>query len=603
MKVDQPVRGPMRRFGRRQALRGGVGVAAGTAGGFLLACSGSNNNKVANTATRAAPTTAGGTGTRASGSPGAAVASPTSASAEGTPKKGGTYIIDGGSASTEPPDPHTSLFRSNTYWSFIGDKLIEQDPQKIEPLRGALVESWETPDQATVILHPRQGVTWHEGKVTNGRAFNANDVAFNLQRIAGLLNPDRKAQFQRAATLTGLSKAEVVDDKTAKVTLSTPNAFFLNGISDWRNWAVPPELVQADPNFSNYTGLVGTGAFTFDTYDQLTGQATFKANPKYWRQGKPYFDAAQILAFTDTASNIAAFLGGKISISSGLGIVASQRKTILQQKTDTKQYVYPGISWYYLRFNQTVTPLGDQRVRQALFLAIDYKALNDGVIEPNYWNYTGPLPAGFPGTWTSDQVAQQPGWNPATKRQDMTNAKQMMTAAGFTNGKGVSLEIFTLPLTGSTGYTPIVQDQWSKAFPEARFTIREAKDNGEFATTLGKAGYQVVNYISSPPPSPILEASLHYHSGGSRNYTSWQDPTVDALIDKAYTQTDATARNQTVDQLEQKLRDLMWIIPMNQQKAVMLTLPNVRGVTTFNPGYGTNSNFDAAILCANFWFA
>ncbi|HLZ72373.1 MAG TPA: ABC transporter substrate-binding protein [Dehalococcoidia bacterium] len=601
MSEYQPLRQPARRIGRRQALRGGVTLATGTAGAFLLACSGSNNHKAGTAATRAA-TSAGGAASPASGTPGA-VASVTSASAEGTPKKGGTYIIDGGSASTEPPDPHTSLFRSNAYWSFIGDKLIEQDQQTIEPLRGALVESWETPDAATVILHPRQGVTWHEGKVTNGRAFNANDIAFNLQRIAGLLNPDRKGQFQRAATLTGLSKADVVDEKTAKVTLSSPNAFFLNGISDWRNWAVPPELVQADPNFSNYTGLCGTGAFIWDTYDQLTGEAHFKANPKYWRQGKPYFDAAQVLAFTDTASNIAAFIGGKLSISSGLGIVASRRKTILQQKTDTKQYVYPGISWYYLRFNQNVAPLGDQRVRQAMFLALDYKGLNDGVIEPNYWNYSGPLPAGFPGTWTADQVAQQPGWNPATKQQDLANAKQMMTAAGFANGKGVNLEIYTLPLTGSTGYAPIVQDQWSKAFPEAKLTIREAKDNGEFAATLGKADYQIVNYISSPPPSPILEASLHYHTGGSRNYTKWTDPTVDSLIDKAYTQADATARNQTIDQLQQKLRDLMWIIPMNQQKAVMLTLPNVRGVQTFNPGYGTVSNFDAAILCADFWFA
>ena len=56
--------------------------------------------------------------------------------------------------------------------------------------------------------------------------FTAKDAAFNMMRIAGKLDPDRKALFQRASLLGGMDKAEAVDDKTVKVSFTTPNSGF-----------------------------------------------------------------------------------------------------------------------------------------------------------------------------------------------------------------------------------------------------------------------------------------------------------------------------------------------------------------------------------------
>src|SRR6185312_14909463 len=138
----------------------------------LLACGGGSNNKssgnsnasdnssAATNSGAAATTSSAASAPAAAGSPAAAGGSPVAAATpnEGTPKQGGTYIIDAAVPSTEPPDPHTSLNRAFFYWGFIGDKLLDQDHANVEPIHGSLVESWEQPDPTTLIFHTRQGV-------------------------------------------------------------------------------------------------------------------------------------------------------------------------------------------------------------------------------------------------------------------------------------------------------------------------------------------------------------------------------------------------------------------------------------------------------------
>src|SRR5690606_33391657 len=114
---------------------------------------------------------------------------------------------------------------------------------------GSLIAEWEQSDELTLVLHAADGVNWHEGHRTDGRAFNAEDIKFNLERIAGKYDPDRIALFHRRTSLAGLDRVEVVDEKTARAIFTTPNPGFLYGVSDWRNSPVAPETVEADPDF------------------------------------------------------------------------------------------------------------------------------------------------------------------------------------------------------------------------------------------------------------------------------------------------------------------------------------------------------------------
>ena len=62
--------------------------------------------------------------------------------------------------------------------------------------------------------------------------FDAEDVAWNLERIGGLYADRLKiplSSFQRASMVANITKAQAVDKDTVKVTLSRPNNAFFAG--------------------------------------------------------------------------------------------------------------------------------------------------------------------------------------------------------------------------------------------------------------------------------------------------------------------------------------------------------------------------------------
>ena len=278
------------RLGRRTLFRNTGTAVAGFAGLAVVGCGNDNSaSKSANPTTGANPTK------------GANIT------------KGGNITTNTGRTNTQSMDPHTTLNRAFTYWGIIGNKLLYSDRHTIEPLQPGLVGSWEQPEPLKLILKARQGVKWHGGKITNARAFTAQDVAYNLERIAGKYDSDRSAQFQRASTLEGLAAARAVDGSTVEVTLSKPNAAFLQGMADWRNWVVAKENVEADPNFTDFGAVAGTGPFIIKKWDASQQIGEYAANPEYagvYGDG-PYLDTYTQVSIPDDAAADSAFFSGR----------------------------------------------------------------------------------------------------------------------------------------------------------------------------------------------------------------------------------------------------------------------------------------------------
>ena len=74
----------------------------------------------------------------------------------------------------------------------IGDWATPRDEYNFPTMaapkytRGPLAESWEMPDDETVLVKVRQGVHWHDKAPMNGRELTTDDVVYNFHRTLGL---------------------------------------------------------------------------------------------------------------------------------------------------------------------------------------------------------------------------------------------------------------------------------------------------------------------------------------------------------------------------------------------------------------------------------
>jgi peptide/nickel transport system substrate-binding protein len=565
----------------RGASRRGVLVGAGAAA-FLAACGGDKESSTSSSGQSGAATSAAG-GDQA-----------------GTPRKGGELVLPQGDPGSQSLDPHITLNAAMFYWGYISNLMAYADAKNLEPIKPGLVGKWEQPAKDTILLTVQDGVKWHgKGKVTNGRALTSKDIAFNINRIYGAFDQQRLAQFQRRSNFAGMDKAEAVDDKVVKVTFKEPNSAFFNALADWRNWVVAEETVQKDPNFKDPQAWAGTGPFMIDSWDSSTSTGRYVSNPDYWEKGLPYLNSVQQIQFPDAAGSLAAFLSGKIDIRSAF--TEEDRAQIGKGRADAKVVTWEHSGWEYFRLNQGRGSFSDPRVRRAIFLALNYAELLDANYGKGFWDYTGPLVSGYPGAWTGAEVVKLPAWNPEAKQQDITEAKKLMEAAGFPSG---NIEFAIVPSygAGSAWNNNGIRgkDQLQKVWPAMKVNIREAADSADFARKLGAGDYDVATYGSFPPTSPFLEASLHYRTNGSRNYTKFSDAEVDRLIDAGLQEFDATARNKIAGQLQQRLVETIFAIPIGKRKGVFARQAKVQGFDDFS-GPGTYESYDPTFASKQIW--
>ena len=82
--------------------------------------------------------------------------------------------------STSLPTPQGGYAAQRNVWDFRSDRL------PMSAMRPWLAESWEFPDELTVVFKIRDNVFWHDKPPVNGRKLTAKDIEYNYHRYFGL---------------------------------------------------------------------------------------------------------------------------------------------------------------------------------------------------------------------------------------------------------------------------------------------------------------------------------------------------------------------------------------------------------------------------------
>jgi len=375
------------------------------------------------------------------------------------PQYGGTLTVLQWHCALEPQtfDPADRNWIVDVYTSPYMENLATADFEKYGPrgtnefafvdleyvptefLRPNLAESWEMPDDTTVIYHIRQGVYWPDKPgVMTSRELTAEDVAFCINRQ---LDSPKYSPIDRPY----YDYATAPDKYTLVFKLTTYYA----------NWALPfawgyytkiypPEVVEAGA--SDWRNAVGTGPFMLTDY--VSGASlTYERNPLYWGtttiDGKeyelPFVDKLSWPIIVDESTQLAALRTGKCDIEEAV----SWRYTETLEETNPEllKYRVLGTTWGGIATRMDTPPFDDIRVRRAMSMAIDKEAMIETLMGGEGVMLGGPYSSG----WLTDlytPLEELPESARELFEYNPEKAKQLMIEAGYPDGFKTEMVIY-----------------------------------------------------------------------------------------------------------------------------------------------------------------
>jgi peptide/nickel transport system substrate-binding protein len=345
----------------------------------------------------------------------------------------------------------------------------------LDLMTGALAESWDVPDDETLIFYMRKGVHFYtnpESEACNlvgGREVTAEDVVFELNRVYFELPTSAVYNYYKPEYKPISFTAK--DKYTVEIKTVPGQAWAQFRIADAFS-VFPRELIEKYGDMNDWRNNCGTGAFILKDY--VPGSSfTYTRNPDYWMHDPihpenqlPYYDGIKYLIMLDNSTKLAAMRTGKIDLM--FGISREDTMSIINYNPDILYIKRAGTGMTLTgRCDKPGLPFDDIRVRQALNLAVNKQA----ILDDYYDGYAEMLGCPYLNTGANkdfftpleEQPSEPtiPGSRCSVQELFTYNpekAKQLLAEAGYPDG--FKAEVISLP--GNVDYLSIILADYAK---------------------------------------------------------------------------------------------------------------------------------------------
>jgi peptide/nickel transport system substrate-binding protein len=449
------------------------------------------------------------------------------ASAE-EPKTGGVLVV---ATTNDTPDLDIQKYPASSQHNALlplFDGLVEKDwtaDADFPPIIPGLATEWSvSEDGMTYTFKLRQGVKFHDGT-----PFNAAAADFNFKRMTDPNNPyyDPQVGSTSRGVLRQLKGSKAVDEYTFQLELTEPNAGLIEALASLPNYYM--ESPAAFEKYGKDVGQHAVGTGPFKLVEWVRGQKMVMArNDDYWGK-KPYVDQMIYRPIIEPAARAAALKAGEVQIAWDLPV-----DQVDAFKADTRFNVFlRGIpATKVIECWQKSGPFSDINVRKAVNMAIDRETLANVILKGTAVPATQLYGIG---------AASYDKSLPIFAKYDPDAAKALLAKTKYPNG--FSFFIVTSPenepVAGALQAYEFVQANLAEIGVNMDIRVRDNATSNE-VYMKEKADDECVTFDRGYDTDFILD--MGYYGKGcvpaGMNDQCYNNPQVDALMEKAYTAKD-----------------------------------------------------------------
>ncbi|MBP1076376.1 peptide/nickel transport system substrate-binding protein [Microbacterium terrae] len=429
----------------------------------------------------------------------------------------------GGPASLDPAMLYEG--QSAYVWSAVYDTLLAKNPETGE-IEGNAAESWEySEDGLTLTLKIREGMTFSSGDPVDAEA------------VAASMNRTRTTPGTQQSRFAMVSDVVAVDDSTVEVQFTEFDPAFLETLFNATGVIGDPATVEDE---ATATDPVGSGPYTLSD-ETVAGTAyVLEKRDEYWNADAFPFDTITVKVFADPTAQINALQAGEIYAAT------VNPQMIAPFEADAETFSFQTVTGATIaelvildRTGERIPALGDERVRQAINMAIDREGMVSSLM-PDTGAATNQL-FGPTGNAYIEELDSYFDY-------DVEAAKELMADAGYADG-------FTLPIPStylSTRFEPLLSDQLSEIGITVEWvpTPPNEMDGINFS---GKYGATIAFGSFTGGDPGILEQNF---GSGQNNPSGYTDDVIDAAMEEIHGSIDQDAAAEAYRTLNQHVVEI-----------------------------------------------
>lgn len=471
---------------------------------------------------------------------------------------------------TDRYDPHKSTSRSGAEVMYmIGDTMVNLD-YDMKTLKPGLAKTWAvSPDGLTYTFKLRDDVTFCSGK-----KMTAKDVVATYERW---LDPETKGLVKWR--MGDVEKISAPDDFTVEYKLKKPFSELLYQMTQYFHTILNVEQAKQLGADFGVKGVDGTGPYCFESWTPRDSTVLTKHKGYSW--GPPIYDntEAQVdkviwKVVPEENTRVTALQAGQADVSQYVPYWSLKELMANKALSVTKA---ENFFWtYFIGFKVDKELVNDVRVRKAINLAVDQKAIADAVtfgfadpastmLMPNVLDFNKKL-------------------DPAPYGENIKEAERLLDEAGWKKGAdgfrykdGKKLAPLVYGISGTfKEIAEAVQGDLRKVGIDFQIQLFDSTVAwGKLATQEFDAFGMSFPYVSAGDA-----LNLYFRSANTPtpNRMNWKDKATDELLDKGSTALDEATRASAYADVQQKVHEAAVWIPLFHEPLFLVSGPKMKPI-------------------------